>query len=191
MGAKPLDVPVEFDRRFHPRGGPATVGWAHDPSIIRRHWTDSRARSNHRLWRRARGLGRGALGFASRAGKGLLGQLGGQFESHLQTAIQSFVKNSTQLMLERLVVILSSSETARYLGQSGGAAYDALVEQPTGSIWTFIHKNLSSDDLMDTIPGQLRHIEKANLKASCFQNLNDFWMWRATALKSSWGQRCL
>ena len=58
-------------------------------------------------------VGRGALGFASRAGKGLLGQLGGQFESHLQTAIQSFVKNSTQLMLERLVVILSSSETAR------------------------------------------------------------------------------
>ena len=110
-------------------------------------------------------MGRGALGFASRAGKGILGQLGGQFESHLQTAIQSFVKNSTQLMLERLVVILSSPETARYLGQSGGAAYDALVDQSTESIWTFAHKNLSTDDLLDTIPGQLRHIiEKSEFR---------------------------
>ena len=37
-------------------------------------------------------VGRSALGFASRAGKGLLGQIGGQFEQQLQSAV-SFAAN--------------------------------------------------------------------------------------------------
>jgi hypothetical protein len=52
-------------------------------------------------------VGRGALGFASRASKGILGQIGSQLESQLQSAATSFVQNSTALMLDRIIVILS------------------------------------------------------------------------------------
>ena len=67
---------------------------------------------------------------ASRAGKGLLGQLGGQFETHLQAAVKSFVQNSTSLMLDRLIVILTSPETAQHFGRSGGAAYQSQKGGP-------------------------------------------------------------
>ncbi|MBV71464.1 MAG: hypothetical protein CMH52_08940 [Myxococcales bacterium] len=103
-------------------------------------------------------VGRGAFGFASRAGKGLLGQLGGQFETHLQAAVKSFVQNSTSLMLDRLIVILTSPETAQHFGRSGGAAHDALMDQSTGSIWRFINDHVPIDDLMEVLPEQLSYL---------------------------------
>ncbi|MEE2755140.1 MAG: hypothetical protein VYA30_00710 [Myxococcota bacterium] len=103
-------------------------------------------------------VGRGAFGFASRAGKGLLGQLGGQFETHLQAAVKSFVQNSTSLMLDRLIVILTSPETAQHFGRSGGAAHDALMDQSTESVWRFINEHIPVDDLMEVMPQQLSHL---------------------------------
>ena len=105
-------------------------------------------------------VGRGAFGFASRAGKGLLGQLGGQLETHLQGAVKSFVQNSTSLMLDRLIVILTSPETAQHLGRSGGAAHDALMEQSTESLWRFVNDHLPMEDVMQALPEQLAYLAR-------------------------------
>jgi len=103
-------------------------------------------------------VGRSALGFASRAGKGILGQIGGQFEQQLQGAVASFAANSTSLMLDRLVVILTSPETAQHFGRSGATIYDSTMRQKTHRVWTFIEREIPLDDLLDAVPGQCLHI---------------------------------
>ena len=103
-------------------------------------------------------VGRGAFGFASRASKGILGQIGGQLESQLQSAATSFVQNSTAVMLDRIIVILTSPETAQHLGRSGAAAHDAIMKQKTSDVWRFVEKNLPLDDLLECLPGQCLHI---------------------------------
>ena len=100
-------------------------------------------------------VGRGAFGFASRASKGILGQIGSQVEGQLQSAVSSFVQSSTSVMLDRLIVILTSPETAQHLGRSGAAAHDALIKYPTEDAWAFMERVVPVDDLLDCLPGQL------------------------------------
>jgi hypothetical protein len=103
-------------------------------------------------------VGRGAFGFANRASKGILGNIGGQFETQLQAAVTSFVQNSTSMMLDRIVVILTTPETSQHLGRSGAVAHDALMKQKTGDVWRFAERVIPMDDLLECLPSQCLHI---------------------------------
>ena len=100
-------------------------------------------------------VGRGAFGLASRAGRGILGQIGGQVEEQLRQAAQAFVQSSTSVMLDRLVVLMSSDETARYLGQSTLAAYEAIIGMKTRTIWDHLDDDKRVDDVLGALPAQL------------------------------------
>jgi hypothetical protein len=95
------------------------------------------------------GGGKGLLG-------GITGGITGQFEQLLQRAVGSFVGGSMNLMLERLVAILSSPETARQLGRSKLQAYDAAVKTPTRKVAKSALK-APLDDLLETVPGLIAH----------------------------------
>ncbi len=89
-------------------------------------------------------------------GRGLLGGITGQIEAQLQKAVASFVGGSMNLMLERLVAILASPETARQLARSKLQAYDAAVKTKTRKIAKGALK-LPLDDLLETVPGLIAH----------------------------------
>lgn len=101
------------------------------------------------------GLGRGALGFASRAGKGLLGQLGGQVEEQLRGAVSSFVNTSTTALLDRLVAIITSDEMAAHLSETSVRAFDRLMEQNVGQVGEFLDRKIPLDRLLTHLPSQL------------------------------------
>ena len=63
-------------------------------------------------------------------------------------------------MLDRLVVILTSPETAQLLGRSGVRAYDALVQQDTESLWRFIDREVPLNDILEALPDQCLHVLK-------------------------------
>jgi len=60
------------------------------------------------------------------------------------------------VMLERLVAILSSQETARQLGRTKLQIYDEAMKTPTAKV-TKAQLKLSIDDLVEVLPGLLAH----------------------------------
>jgi hypothetical protein len=110
-------------------------------------------------------VGRGALGFASRAGKGILGQIGGQVEEQLRGAVGGFVETSATVMLDRLVAIITSDEMARHLSETGLSAFDKLMNQPTARVHDVIDHRAPIHELLEHLPGQITLI----LRTSSFR----------------------
>jgi len=102
-------------------------------------------------------VGRSAFGFASRASKGILGNISSQIESQLKSAVTGFVQSSMNMMLDRVVHIIRSPEMRRQLSRSGVALYDEVVKSKTTDIWEFVMARVDLDDLLEAIPGQLAH----------------------------------
>jgi len=102
-------------------------------------------------------VGRSAFGFASRASKGILGNISSQIESQLKSAVTGFVQSSMNMMLDRVVHIIRSPEMRRQLSRSGVALYDEVVKSKTTDIWEFVIARVDLDDLLEAIPGQLAH----------------------------------
>jgi len=102
-------------------------------------------------------VGRSAFGFASRAGKSLLGNISGQIESQLKSAVTGFVQSSMSMMLDRVVHIIRSQEMQRQLSRSSVALFDEVMKSKTTDIWEFTMARVDLNDLLEAIPGQLAH----------------------------------
>ncbi len=102
-------------------------------------------------------VGRRTLGFASRAGRGLLGGLGGQVEELLRGAVQSFVSGSMGLMVDRFVGILMQPETQRQLGRLRLSAYEQAIRTETAAIFDKAAAEPALEDLIEALPGLLAH----------------------------------
>lgn len=98
-------------------------------------------------------VGRGVLGAAKRAG---LGGIGAQVEAQMTRAVYAFVQGSMNLMLERLVVILSSPETATQFARTNLGLYDKLMATPTGDLLNWGDPRIG-DDIAEALPGVLAH----------------------------------
>ncbi|MEE2788169.1 MAG: hypothetical protein VX589_12575 [Myxococcota bacterium] len=103
-------------------------------------------------------VGRGAFGFASRAGRGILGQIGEQLEQQLRGAASLFVKSSTSVMLHRVVELMTHPETERHLGTSRLAAYEGFLAMSTHRLWHHIDESASTDDIISALPAQIAFI---------------------------------
>lgn len=104
----------------------------------------------------AGGVARGVFGAASKASGGLLGSVAGQIEQQLRAAVSSFVQGSMSMMLDRLVVILSSQETANQLARMKLNGFDEAMKRPTAKVAQGVQR-LPLDDLLEVLPGQLVH----------------------------------
>ena len=102
-------------------------------------------------------VARSAFGFAKQvAGGGILGAIGGQVEQQISRAARVFIDGSMTVMLERLVAILSSPETAHQLGRSKLSAYEELVKTPIAKLTKRALK-LDVDDLLEVLPDLVAH----------------------------------
>jgi hypothetical protein len=118
-------------------------------------------------------LGGGRLGgFAGRASKGLLGTVLGQVEANLQRAVTAFVNGSMNVMLERLVAILSSPDTGRQLARTKLAVFDQLMKLPTAKVNAGLHKGSTLDDVLEAVPGVISHnLERETVRAGVLEEL--------------------
>lgn len=102
-------------------------------------------------------VGRGALGFASRASRGVLGNLGGQIEDLLRGAVITFVNGSMGLMVERFIDILMQPETRRQLGRMRLSMYDRAMKTDTFTLWKAAAGDAALNDMLETLPGLVAH----------------------------------
>lgn len=102
-------------------------------------------------------VGRRTLGFASRAGRGLLGGLGGQLEEILRGAVQSFVGGSMGLMVDRMVDILMQPETQRQLGRLRLSTYERAMGTATVEIFDAAAGEPALEELLEVLPGLIAH----------------------------------
>ncbi len=102
-------------------------------------------------------VGRRTIGFASRAGRGLLGGLGGQFEDLLRGAVSSFVGGSMGLMVDRMVDILMQPETQRQLGRLRLSTYERAMASETVEIFDRAADEPALEDLLEALPGLIAH----------------------------------
>lgn len=112
-------------------------------------------------------VGRRTIGFASRAGRGLLGGLGGQFEELLRGAVGSFVGSSMGLMVDRVVAILMQPETQRQLGRLRLSAYERAVGTETVAIFDHAAGEPALEELIEVLPGLIAH----NLERSAVRDI--------------------
>ena len=103
-------------------------------------------------------VGRSALGIASRAGKNLLGNVSGVVEQQLRQNIGSFLQASTNTMLETLVTLLRSQETATLMGRAGLATYDVTVGGSTAGLWARIDQFVPVESMLEALPDQIVHL---------------------------------
>lgn len=89
-------------------------------------------------------------------GMGLLTKMAGQMEASVQRAASAFVSGSIEVMLGRLVHILSSPETAEQLGRLRAQGFDAVLPLHTRTLWKLTHQ-LPLDQLLALVPAQLAH----------------------------------
>lgn len=89
-------------------------------------------------------------------GLGLLTKMAGQIEAQVQRAAAAFVGTSLEVLLGRLVHILTTPETAEQLGRLRLAGLEALLALPTLSAWNLVLK-LPLDELLAEGPRLIRH----------------------------------
>lgn len=111
-------------------------------------------------------VGRRTIGLASRAGRGLLGGLGGQVEELLRGAVSSFVSGSMGLMVDRFVGILMQPETQRQLGRLRLSAYEQAMKSETAVIFDQVAAEPALEDLLEALPGLLAHnLDRGEVRA--------------------------
>ncbi|MDY0003732.1 MAG: hypothetical protein RBU30_20705 [Polyangia bacterium] len=86
----------------------------------------------------------------------LLQRMAGQIEAQIQRAAASFVSQSLEVLLGRLVHILATQETAAQLGRLRLAGFEALLELPTRSAWSLARK-LPIREVLSLAPALVRH----------------------------------
>lgn len=111
-------------------------------------------------------VGRRTIGLASRAGRGLLGGLGGQVDELLRGAVSSFVSGSMGLMVDRFVGILMQPETQRQLGRLRLSAYEQAMKSETAAIFDQVAAEPALEDLLEALPGLLAHnLDRGEVRA--------------------------
>ena len=101
-------------------------------------------------------LGQSALGFASRMKKTLIGNIGLHLESQLHKAAKTFVETSLGYVLERVVELLASEESAARMGRLAGAGFDKTLPLTTDRIWRSLGQ-ASVDALLEVVAGLIAH----------------------------------
>lgn len=101
-------------------------------------------------------LGRGAMGFANSVNKGPFRKLGGQIEAQLTRAVSTFIQGSMSLMLDRLVLILSSPEMASLMGKLKERGFEESRKLKTRHLFKTIHR-LPLDALLSIVPDLLAY----------------------------------
>ncbi len=101
-------------------------------------------------------MGRGAFGLAGSLGKGVLGGISGQIESQLRGAIGGFLDGSMSFLLDRLVALASSPDTAARLGRMNLTGLEEALKMKTGKVADAVHQ-APLDDLLGTLPEVLAH----------------------------------
>lgn len=101
-------------------------------------------------------VGRGAFGLAGSVGKGLFGGISSQVEGQLRRAVTTFLEGSMNALLDRVVAMLSSRETAEQLGRMKLSGFDRALKQTTASVMDALHRQ-PLDDLLEPLPELLAH----------------------------------
>lgn len=99
----------------------------------------------------------GLLGQLPRGpGMGLLTKMAGQMEGHIQKAASAFVSQSLEVLLGRLVHILSTPETADQLGRLRAQGFDSVLPLHTRTLWKLAHQ-LPLDELLGLVSPLISH----------------------------------
>jgi hypothetical protein len=101
-------------------------------------------------------VGRGAFGLAGSVGKGILGGIGGQIEGQLGKAVTAFLDTSMNFLLDRVVALASSNETAALIGRMNVQGFDEAMKVRTGKLWDGLDQ-VPVDDLVALIPDLIAH----------------------------------
>lgn len=89
-------------------------------------------------------------------GMGLFVKVATQIEAQIQRAASAFVQSSLEVLLGRLVQILSTPDTAKRLGGLRLAGFEALCGLSSRRAWALAHK-MPLDEALALLPGLLRH----------------------------------
>lgn len=101
-------------------------------------------------------LGRKAFGFANRATAGVLGSIGGAVEAKLTSALNAFVANNLDGVLDKVVAVATSPDTARQISRGATHLFDEAMALPGEKVAKQAEK-LPWDDLLEPVPGLLAH----------------------------------
>lgn len=101
-------------------------------------------------------LGRKAFGFANRASAGVLGSLGSALEGRLTSAMNTFVAHNLDGVLDKVVAVITSPETARQVSRGAMKTFDRAMDFPGRRVAEEAEK-LPWDDLLEAVPGLIAH----------------------------------
>ncbi|MFN3197424.1 MAG: hypothetical protein ACE366_03230 [Bradymonadia bacterium] len=111
--------------------------------------------------------------FGGRRGLGLMGNITAQFESQIQRAARSFIDNSMDMMISRVVQMITSPETARQMGRAKLNAFEQGLEQRIYDLWRMSADNLPRADLMEILPGLIAHnLARPELRDALLEEMN-------------------
>lgn len=119
-------------------------------------------------------MGRGAVGFASGLGKGILGGLGAQMEQQLKAAASAFIAGSMNVVMDRVVTLLAAPDTGVKLGRMNQTGFDEALKQKTGRVWAQAMK-LPVDELLAVVPGLIAHnLARPDIRAGILDEVRAF-----------------
>lgn len=101
-------------------------------------------------------IGRKAFGFANRATAGVLGSIGGAVEAKLTTALNAFVANNLDGVLDKVVAVATSPDTARQITKGALHVFDQAMVLP-GEKVARQAEQAPWDDLLEPLPGLIAH----------------------------------
>lgn len=101
-------------------------------------------------------LGRKAFGFANRATAGVLGAVGGAVEAKLTSALNAFVANNLDGVLDKVVAVATSRETAQQISKGATHVFDEAMRFPGEKVARHAEK-APWNDLLEPLPGLLAH----------------------------------
>ena len=101
-------------------------------------------------------VGRRAFGFAKKASGGVLGSIGSQIEGQLKRAVNSFMANNLDGILDKAVRIAVAPETKQRVSKEAVRIFDRAMKTEGKEVAAYAAK-LPWDDLLEALPGQLAH----------------------------------
>lgn len=101
-------------------------------------------------------VGRRAFGFAKKASGGVLGSIGSQIEGQLKRAVNSFLANNLEGILDKAVRTATSAETKQRISKEAVRIFDRAMKLKGEQVAAYAEK-LPWDDLLEALPGQLAH----------------------------------
>jgi hypothetical protein len=115
---------------------------------------------------------RGALGWASRASKGVLNGIGDQLEQQLKGLVAGFIQSSMQSLLERLGLIISTPEVAMKLGKARLNAYESLLHTSFADLWAE-GQNIDWQSYLQLIPELIDyHLNREAVQQALIEEFN-------------------